>query len=99
MLNQDAVTNEVQTQLETALRNIKRIRDIINHPSINLNLKINMLNVKVGNQIHASDVDRRIISFPKPDTSDKKVHWNMCNPKTNSYKTAVTLDATNILLQ
>ena len=63
LLNQGAVTDEVQTQLETALRKIKRIRDIIKHPSIHLTLIINMLIVKVGNQIYASDVDRRIISL------------------------------------
>ena len=43
----------------------------------------------VGNQIRASDVDKRIISLKipqKPDTSDKKVHRNMEKPKTRAYR-------------
>ena len=30
--------------------------------------------------------DHFIANIPKPDTSDKKVHWNMENPKTCAYR-------------
>ena len=30
--------------------------------------------------------DHFIANFPKPDTSEKKVHWNMENPKTRAYR-------------
>ena len=43
------------------------------------------MNVMVGNQIRASDVDSEdhfIANLPKPDTLDRKVLWNMENTKT-----------------
>ena len=52
---------EVHTQMRNNLRNSKIIRDIRNHPSIYTTLIISVLNVMVGKQIHASDVDQRII--------------------------------------
>ena len=76
-LNQGAVTVEVHTQLRNALINIKRKKAIINHYSIHTTLIISAMNITAGNQIRASDVDRRIISskhFRKPDPLDKNVH-------------------------
>ena len=53
---------EVHTQLRNVLRNIERKRSIRNHPLIHAILIIIVMNITVGNQIHASDVDWRIIS-------------------------------------
>ena len=61
-LDQGAVTVEIHTQLINYLSNIESKRAIINHPSIHESLIISVMNVMVGNQIHASDVDRSIIS-------------------------------------
>ena len=60
-LNQGAVTVEVHTQMGNVLSNRESKIDIINHPSIHATIIIRLLNVTVGNQIRASDVDRRII--------------------------------------
>ena len=88
-LNQGAVTVEVHSEMKNYSSNREIIRSIRNHPSINATLIISVLNVMVGNQIRASDVDKRIISLKIPqklDTSDKKVHRNMENPKTRAYR-------------
>ena len=71
------------------LRNIERINEIINHPSIHATLIISILNFIVGNKIRASDVDWRMTSFancPKPDTTENNFHWNTENPKTRAYR-------------
>ena len=68
LINQGAATVEDQNQLKNASRNRERIRSIINHPSINATLIIIVLNVTVGNQICASDVDRRITSSQFSET-------------------------------
>ena len=60
-LNQGAVTVEVHTQLRNALNNGKSKNAIINHYLIYTTLIISVMNVTVGDQIHDSDVDRRII--------------------------------------
>ena len=42
----------------------------------------------IGNQIRASDVgleDHFIANYPKPDTLDTKVHWDIEKPKTCTY--------------
>ena len=62
-LSQGAVTVEVKTKLWNALINIEGKRYLTSHPSIHATLIISVNNVKVGNQIHASDVDQRIISL------------------------------------
>ena len=56
-LNQGAVPVEDQTQLKNSLSNREKIRAIINHPSIHATQIIRVLNIMVGNQIRASDVD------------------------------------------
>ena len=62
-LNQGTVTVEVHTQLINCLSNRKFKKDLINHPLIHATLIIIAMEVTVGNQISASDVDRKIISF------------------------------------
>ena len=62
-LNQGAVTVEVHTQMRDYSSNSERINDIINHPLIHATLIKIVLNVTVGDQINASDVDCRIISL------------------------------------
>ena len=62
-LNEGAVTVDGHKQLKNDLTTRERIRAIRNHPSINATLIISVLNVMVGNQIRASDVDWRIISL------------------------------------
>ena len=62
VINQDAVTVEFHTQLINYLSNRERKRSIRNQPSIHATLMISVLNLTVGNQISASDVDRRRIS-------------------------------------
>ena len=62
-LNKCAVTVDVQNQWKNYLSNREMKRDIKNHPSIHATLIISVLNVMAGNQIRASDVDRRIISL------------------------------------
>ena len=62
-INQGAVTMEVHTQANNDLKNIKRKKAIRNHHLIHGTLIISVMNVTVGNQIHASDVDQRIISL------------------------------------
>ena len=51
---------------------------IINNPSIHAIIVMRVLNVTVGNQIRASDVDWRIISL---QILDKKVHCNTEKPQ------------------
>ena len=53
---------DVKTQLKNDLSKRERIRAIINHPSIHVTLIISVLNITVGSQICALDVDRRISS-------------------------------------
>ena len=60
-LNQGALTVEVHPQLRYALIKSKMEEDIRNHRLIHATLIISKINVMVGNQMHASDVDRRII--------------------------------------
>ena len=62
VLNQDAVTVEFHTQLINYLSNREREMSIRNQPSIHATLMISVLNLTVGNQIRASDVDRSRIS-------------------------------------
>ena len=71
---------EDHTELKNASSYIKMIIEIINHPSIHATLIISILNKTVGNQIHASYLDR-----PKPETLEKKVHWKTENTKTRAY--------------
>ena len=88
LINQGAVTVEFHIQLENALSNNKRKKAIRKHPLIHATIIISTMNGMVRNQTCASDVDWRIISLQfvsKPETSDKKVHWNMENPKTRAY--------------
>ena len=62
-LNQGSVTEEVHIQPKNALNINEGERDIRNHPLIHRTLIIIVMNVTVGNQIRASDVDWRIISL------------------------------------
>ena len=87
-LNQGELTVDVQTQLINASRNGERKKAIRNHPLNQETLIISLMNILVRNQIRASDVYWRIISsqnYPKPETLDKKVHWNTENTKTFLY--------------
>ena len=61
--DQGAITVEVHTQLINALRNRKSKKYIRNHSLIHATLPISVMNITVGNQIRASDADRRIISL------------------------------------
>ena len=63
-INKVAVTVEDHTQLKNSLRNIEIIRVIRNsvHNSIYATLIVIVLNVMVGNQICALDVDQSITS-------------------------------------
>ena len=56
---------EDHTKLENALINREIIRDIRNsvHPSIHATLKISIMKVTDGGQIHDSYVDRKITEF------------------------------------
>ena len=54
---------EDHTQLKNALSNRGRIIEIINHPSINANLIISVMNVIFVNQIRDSDVVWKITSL------------------------------------
>ena len=62
-------------------------RDTRNHPSNHVNIIISVMNITVLNQIHASDVDSNnfIENCLKPDTWDKKYHWNTENVETRAY--------------
>ena len=62
-LNQGAVTVEVQIQLKNTLSNNERKKAITNHPLSHAKLIISVMNLMLGNQIHTSNVDRRIISL------------------------------------
>ena len=53
---------EVHTQLKNYLRNSESEKAIINDPSIYTNLIIILMNIKIGKQLRAPDVDWRIIS-------------------------------------
>ena len=87
LLNQGSFTVEVHTQLRNALRNSERKNSIRNHPLIHATLIISVMNVTVGNQIHASDVEDHFVeNFPKQYTSDKKFHCNTEKPKTRTYR-------------
>ena len=81
---------------ENSLRNRESKKAIRNHPLIHETLIISVMNVMVGNQIHASDVDRRIIqsNFLKPYTSNNKFHWKTENPKTCAYR-LIKIDKTS----
>ena len=61
LINQCAVTVEAHTQLINALNNIKMENYIKNHSLIHANIIISVINVTVGNQIRALNVDSRII--------------------------------------
>ena len=63
LLNQGAVTVEVHTQLINDSKTRERKKAIINHPLIHATLIISAMNITVGNQIRASDMDGRIILF------------------------------------
>ena len=63
LINKVAVNVEVHTQLIIDLNNSQRGKSIIDHPLINLTLLISVMNATVESQMHASDVDRRIISL------------------------------------
>ena len=63
LFNQGAGTVEVHTQLINGLSRRERKMAIRNNPSIHTTLMISIMNVTVGNQICASDVDWRMISL------------------------------------
>ena len=47
------------------------------------------MKTKVRNQIYTPDVDQRTLFFAnitKPDTSDKKSHWNTEKTKNRAYR-------------
>ena len=62
-LNQGAVTVEIYNQLRNTLRNSESKKSIRNQPLIHATKIISTINIRVRNQIHASDVDQRIISL------------------------------------
>ena len=77
--NQGELTADVHTQLINVLRNSERKKAIRNDPLNHETLIISLMNILARNQIRASDVYWRIISSQnchKPDTLDKKAHWN-----------------------
>ena len=52
------------------------------HPSIHATLIISEMNVTVKKTCFRCGLeDHFIANCPKPETSDKKVHWNTENPK------------------
>ena len=57
LLNKIAVIVEVHTQLKNSLSKRESKRAIRNDPSIHATIIIIVMNVMVGNQIRASDVD------------------------------------------
>ena len=61
-LNQGAVNVEVHTQMRNTLSISEMKKAIRNHLLFNAILIIHVINTMNGTQIHASDVDQRIIS-------------------------------------
>ena len=59
--NQGTFAVEFHTQPGNYLSNRKEKMNIRNHPSIHATLIISLMEVMAGNQIRASDVDRRTI--------------------------------------
>ena len=55
-------TVEVRTELKNALISSKMEKSIMNHSLIHATLILSVMSIKVRNQIHDSDVDRRIVS-------------------------------------
>ena len=96
-LNQGAVTVEVHTHLKNTLRNSKRGKAIRNHLSIHTTLIIiiNEHNSWKPNTCFRCGLEDHFIAiFPKPDTSNKKVHWNMKQPKICVYGLKKKIDKT-----
>ena len=62
-LNEGTGNVEFHIQIRNDLSNTGRKRAPINHPSIHKTLIISVMDITVGNQIRASDVDQRIISL------------------------------------
>ena len=60
--NQVALTMEVHTELRNYVSNSESKKATRNHTLIHTTLRIIVINITVGNQIRATDVDRSIIS-------------------------------------
>ena len=88
-LNQASVTVEDHTQVRNSLNNRERKKGY-KKPLFNpwnSNNKRNERNSCKSNTCFRCGLDDHFVAnFPKPDTLDMKVHWNMENSKTCAYR-------------
>ena len=79
---------EDHTQLKNDLSNRERIRATCNYPSSDATIIISPLKSTVGYPktcFICGSEDHFIANFPKPETLETKVHWNMEDTKTHEY--------------